>query len=217
MDSPSINSFQNQLRNINNLNINKMNNIPNMQAMMNNMQNQMMMNNMPNQMMMNGMQNQMMINNNPNPLAFTQNIQNQIMMQNIQNQMIECYQRQMMINNMQKMMNIINSTRENYPNINQMISKNDNINNNENKTKKESTEENLGFENLFVNFNLNNKKVKIECEPDELVFRVIEKFREKANYKDGANFVFNGKNLNLKLTIEQAGLIKNSNILVVAA
>ena len=119
---------------------------------------------------------------------------------------------------MQYMMNKINSSRTNYPNINQMIIKEDNKITNNDKNIGElqlDNNDNSKLDIFNVYFNHMNTKIEIECAHDELVHRVIEKFREKSNYKGGAKFIFNDKNLNLKLTIEQAGLFKNANIFVV--
>ena len=61
-----------------------------------------------------------------------------------------------------------------------------------------------------------NKKIKIECKKDDLIFRVIEKFREKEKYKEEARFMFNGEIINLKLTVGESGLKKNSCINVIS-
>ena len=60
-----------------------------------------------------------------------------------------------------------------------------------------------------------NQSVTIQGKPDEKVLKIIEKYRLKSsdNYKK-LRFIFNAKNLNVNLTLAEAGLIKGSNIFV---
>ena len=70
------------------------------------------------------------------------------------------------------------------------------------------------FSIYFILTKNDNKKVEIECRKDELLFRVIERFREKERFKEDARFMFNNENINLKLTVGESGLKNNSCISV---
>ena len=58
--------------------------------------------------------------------------------------------------------------------------------------------------------------VTIQCNPEEKVSDIIEKYRNKANdYDDSKKFIFNAKNLNPNLSAAEAGITNNANIFVV--
>ena len=58
--------------------------------------------------------------------------------------------------------------------------------------------------------------ISIQCTVDDKVSDVIEKYWNKAGYKDPtAKFIFNTKNLVPELSVAEAGLINNANIQVV--
>ena len=57
----------------------------------------------------------------------------------------------------------------------------------------------------------------IQCTPNDKVSDIIEKYRNKANYRDETKkFIFNAKNLNTSLSVAEAGITNNANIFVVA-
>ena len=56
----------------------------------------------------------------------------------------------------------------------------------------------------------------IQCTKEEKLSDVIEKYRNKSNDRDDSKkFIFNAKQLNLNITVGQAGLTDNANIFVV--
>ena len=58
--------------------------------------------------------------------------------------------------------------------------------------------------------------VNVQCNPEEKVSDIIEKYRNKANdYDDSKKFIFNAKNLNPNLSLAEAGITNNANIFVV--
>ena len=57
--------------------------------------------------------------------------------------------------------------------------------------------------------------VTVQCNPEEKVSDIIEKYRNKVNdYDDSKKFIFNSKNLNPSLSLVEAGIKNNSNIFV---
>ena len=59
------------------------------------------------------------------------------------------------------------------------------------------------------------KPVLIECKTREKVSSLIEKYRNKSGDRDdNKKFIFNAKNLNLSLTVAEAGITNNANIFV---
>ena len=64
--------------------------------------------------------------------------------------------------------------------------------------------------------NINDYPLKIQCRKDEKISALIERYRTKAMDHDiGKKFIFNAKQLNKDLTVEEAGLSEGSNIFVV--
>ncbi len=56
----------------------------------------------------------------------------------------------------------------------------------------------------------------IQCQLNERVSDLIQRYRTKSGDRDPSKkFIFNAKNLNQSLTIEQAGITNNGNIFVV--
>ena len=114
-----------------------------------------------------------------------------------------------------QMMNYMNNMNKDQLNINHNYIPNSN-NNNLQSEENNSDSESGNFSIYFMLTKNENKKVKIECKKDELIFRVIERFREKENFKEEALFMFNYELLNLKLTVEECGLKKNSCISIIS-
>ena len=57
--------------------------------------------------------------------------------------------------------------------------------------------------------------VMVQCIPDEKVSEIIEKYRIKSGDHDLSNkFIYNAKVLNPNLTVSEAELTNNANILV---
>ena len=64
--------------------------------------------------------------------------------------------------------------------------------------------------------NINDYPLKIQCTKNEKVSDLIERYRTKAvDHDTTKRFIFNAKELNKDLTIEEAGLSEGSNIFVV--
>ena len=56
----------------------------------------------------------------------------------------------------------------------------------------------------------------IQCQLNERVSDLIQRYRTKSGDRDPSKkFIFNAKNLNQSLTIEEAGITNNGNIFVV--
>ena len=142
-------------------------------------------NSMNNNMMGNDMNNNMMNSNN-------------MMNNNINN----------MMNNFNNMNNLINN---NINNINPMMS---NINMNMNQYQNIPKIINVFFRETG---NDSNKiPIMINVKEDEKIQDIIQKYREKSsNYDINLKFIFNAKELNLSLTVAEAGITNNANIFVV--
>ena len=142
-------------------------------------------NSMNNNMMGNDMNNNMMNSNN-------------MMNNNINN----------MMNNFNNMNNLINN---NINNINPMMS---NINMNMNQYQNIPKIINVFFRETG---NDSNKiPIMINVKENEKIQDIIQKYREKSsNYDINLKFIFNAKELNLSLTVAEAGITNNANIFVV--
>ena len=58
--------------------------------------------------------------------------------------------------------------------------------------------------------------VTVQCNPEEKVSDIIEKYRNKANdHDESKKFVFNAKDLNPNLSVTEAGIMNNANIFVI--
>ena len=56
----------------------------------------------------------------------------------------------------------------------------------------------------------------VQCSLTDKVSDIIDKYRKKANsHNENALFIFNAKNLNKNLTVQEAGLVDNANVFVV--
>ena len=141
---------------------------------------------------MNMMNNNMMENNMMNC-----NMMNNYMTNNNMNNMMSS----MMNNNMNNMMN-------NMMNLNDMMSPMINmeiINENELPSIKD---------NINVIFR-KDKPIMINCKLSEKVSEVIKKYRAKSlDNEKNIRFIFNAKELNQSLSVDEAGLTENSNIFV---
>ena len=70
---------------------------------------------------------------------------------------------------------------------------------------------------IFVTFRASDiiAPVTVQCNPEEKVSDIIEKYRNKVNdYDDSKKFIFNARNLNPSLSLVEAGIKNNSNIFV---
>ena len=190
------------------------------QIMGNNTNGQMMGNNMQNQMMgnMQNMQNSMMGNNMPNQMMMT-NMQNQMMGNNMANQM--------MLNNMMIQNQLMNN--QMFGNMNsyakaQISNMNENIKKSSNYSGSSvSTPESSSSKGLNVVFRASGQGAQnippltIQCTRDEKVEDLIERYRSKSGDRDKhKRFIFNAKNLDLNLTVGEAGITNNGNIFVVS-
>ena len=62
-----------------------------------------------------------------------------------------------------------------------------------------------------------NDIIKVECYPYEKVFFIIDKYRNiSGDYDPYKKFIYNATNLSPNLTVNEAGLSNNANILVVS-
>ena len=113
-----------------------------------------------------------------------------------------------MMNNFNNMNNLINN---NINNINPMMS---NINMNMNQYQNIPKIINVFFRETG---NDSNKiPIMINVKEDEKIQDIIQKYREKSsNYDINLKFIFNAKELNLSLTVAEAGITNNVNIFVV--
>ena len=198
-----------------------MNNMNMQNPMMNMMMNNGMMNNMGNTQipMMNNMGNTQipMMNNMNNMNPYMNNMQNQMMMNNFQTQVMNnMLMNNIMMNNLQNAM------------ANQMNLSGSNMNNNQNFnniTPNDNNQSNIL--SVFFKFSKdinnpgsnssdsNETTMTILCKSEDLVSTIIEKFRDKTNYRGKAQFIFNAKRLNENLTVGEAGIENNSNIFVI--
>ena len=141
----------------------------------------------------NSMNNNMMGNDMNNNMMNSNNMMNN----NINN----------MMNNFNNMNNLINN---NINNINPMMS---NINMNMNQY------QNIPKINVFFRETGNDSNkitIMINVKEDEKIQDIIQKYREKSsNYDINLKFIFNAKELNLSLTVAEAGIRNNANIFVV--
>ena len=78
------------------------------------------------------------------------------------------------------------------------------------------------FDEINVVFRVSGQRagetqnLNIQCTGDEKVSALIQRYRDKSGDHDNTKrFIFNAKNLNQKLTVNQAGITNNSNIFVV--
>ena len=70
---------------------------------------------------------------------------------------------------------------------------------------------------IFVTFRASDiiAPVTVQCNHEEKVSDIIEKYRNKVNdYDDSKKFIFNAKSLNPSLSLVEAGIKNNSNIFV---
>ena len=179
---------------------------------MNNMMNQNNMNNMLNPNNMN-MMNENNMNNNMNNNMMNQNNMN-MMMNGMNANMME-----MMMNNMNQlqkmMMNMMNNANNNNKNINFNNLVNQNNNNNE-------VNNDLNDEQLTIVFQRNKRSdkidfiIKIVCKYDDLVNDVLNRYCLKTcERRDDLLFLYNSVNLKQNITVQNAGIINMSRILVI--
>ena len=109
-------------------------------------------------------------------------------------------------------LNFMNQMDENINLMNQM-NQDINLINRMNENKNESFEKSKELAIIFRKSNTD--PVSIICKSNEKVSEIIKRFREKINYfKEDIIFSFNAKKLNKDLTIDEAGLMNNSNVFV---
>ena len=99
--------------------------------------------------------------------------------------------------------------------MNQMNFLNMDYNTNENNIMMNQLEKKIEINT--INFiHSDNSRIHIHISPDEKVSDLIEKYRKVAcDYGQSKKFIFSGKNLNLELTVAEAGLFNSANIFVV--
>ena len=180
-------------------------------------------NNYQNQMQQGGMNQmgmgQMNQNNQIDPNMINQNSfnMNNNPMMNQMNSGMNPMLAAMMQNNMMSMMQFnnqngpMNQQAEMVNNINNML--NNNIN-----TQNQQNQQNDGGMN--VNFRTSGegkeKKIMVQCIPEEKVSEIIQRYRAKADDRDPTKkFIFNAKALNKNLKVAEAGLNDGANIFVV--
>ncbi len=122
-----------------------------------------------------------------------------------------------MMNPLQLMMN------NNMANLNQQANNlrgffNDNNNNNDqNKTEINNDENMHVFFRVGGNTGPVSSTLKIQFKSNEKVSDLIQRYRDKSGDNDKTKkFIYNAKSLSEEMTVEQAGITKNSNIFVVA-
>ena len=117
---------------------------------------------------------------------------------------------QMMNNQMNTLNNLMNNQNQG----------NQNDNNPQNNQNENKTSENIESQEVIVIFRSSgaggNAPIMVQCNPDEKVKDIIERYRTKASDKDQfKKFIFNAKELNQSLTVSEAGISNNANIFVV--
>ena len=131
----------------------------------------------------------------------------------------------MMQNNMMNMMQLNNNQSATMSQMANMVNNmnaqmNNNLANlNSGQNSNPQSQQNNG--GLTINFRTSGegleKKIVVQCTPDEKVSEIIQKYRAKSNDKDNTKkFIYNAKQLNQDLTAAEAGIMNNSNIFVVA-
>ena len=123
-------------------------------------------------------------------------------------------------NNM--MNNNINNMMNNFNNMNNLI--NNNINNINPMMGNKNMDMNQ-YQNIHKIINVffretgndsNKIPIMINVKENEKILDIIQKYREKSsNYDINLKFIFNAKELNLSLTVAEAGITNNANIFVV--
>ena len=71
------------------------------------------------------------------------------------------------------------------------------------------------FNLIFIQKN-SLKKITLKVNSGDLVSDIIKKYRDKTLDKDDSKFIYNGKELNPKWTLNEAGLHNESQILVIS-
>ena len=98
--------------------------------------------------------------------------------------------------------------------MNQMNFLNMDYNTNENNIMMNQLEQKIEINITFIHSD--NSRIHIHISPDEKVSDLIEKYRKVAcDYGQSKKFIYSGKNLNLELTVAEAGLIYYPIIYVV--
>ena len=76
---------------------------------------------------------------------------------------------------------------------------------------------NINEDILNITFIKTRTKVPIQCKSDDLIAKVIEKYRSQNNdYTKEEKFIFNAKVLNKNLTVSESGLVDSSIIHVIS-
>ena len=173
------------------------------------------MNNIGNQFNNNQFNNMNQINNNMNQMNKMNNMGIQM---NMMNDSFNLMNNQMNQNNMMTISNIpINNNIINNP----MFQMCNLMNNNNNSFPMMQTGNNINKEelkNLTVTFRFKDiAPIKIQCQSNEKMEEVINKYFNKSliNNKDKYNFIYNAKKVILNSTIEENGIINESNIFVI--
>ena len=151
------------------------------------------------------MMNQMMVNQMMNQMGQSGMNQNMLMMMNMNNNNMNNMNDQAQT----QMMNMMNQMNQN------------NQNNQNNDDQSSSNQNQTGgicviFRASGANQGEKSAPIMVQCLPNDKVSDVIERYRTKSQDRDPSKkFIFNAKNLNLDLTVQQAGFTNNANIFVV--
>jgi hypothetical protein len=77
--------------------------------------------------------------------------------------------------------------------------------------------QNMGFQLNLIFESGNGLQITIQASPNDLMSNVIQKYQKKANAENQTfNYIINGQNLKLNLTVSQNGLNNQSKILAIA-
>ena len=161
--------------------------------------------------------NGMVMNNNGmdmnmNPMGMNNNFMNNGMgMNNMNIGMNPSFNPMMMNNaqNFQNMQNMANMMMNNFQNFQNMQQ---NFGNNQNIQTQAEPQANQGNINLYFRISetqtikSDDNIILIQCNINDKVADIVEKYRNKSLDREEKNFVFNAKKLNLSLTAAEAGL-----------
>ncbi len=169
--------------------------------------------------------NGMVMNNNGmdmnmNPMGMNNNFMNNGMgMNNMNIGMNPSFNPMMMNNaqNFQNMQNMANMMMNNFQNFQNMQQ---NFGNNQNIQTQPAPQDDQNNINLYFRISetqtikSDDNIILIQCNINDKVADIVEKYRNKSLDREEKNFVFNAKKLNLSLTAAEAGLNNGSTIFV---
>ena len=116
----------------------------------------------------------------------------------LRNQIMNLMNKMLMNNTMNQQNNNINKSNFNFQK-----------NNNSNSQLISGDSINVNFKGLYE-----EKPIMINCKKNDLISTVIERYRNLSNIHDKSyKFIFNNKELDENLTVEESGIVNNSNII----